>query len=157
MIEFKGEISGKSKEFLLKRQVFMQFSVFLIIAIVFMIPVLLATFLLDGIAIICSIPLLTAVLLSLLPPTQKQQKLFVPQRIFLDLEEGTVVHQCEKMERFHMLDTVAKVLHYGEWYYLVFNYSDRDQYFVCQKDLLVRGTIEEFEALFEGKIERLVE
>ena len=74
----------------------------------------------------------------------------------MDLEEKTVVHQCEKMERFHMLDTVLKVLDYGEWYYLIFNYPDRDPYFVCQKNLLAQGTLTEFEALFEGKIERRI-
>ena len=46
------------------------------------------------------------------------------------------------------------IIDYGEWYYVKFNLGDRDPYFVCQKDLLKNGTIEEFEALFEGKIER---
>ena len=27
-------------------------------------------------------------------------------------------------------------------------------YFVCQKDLLIEGSLEEFEKLFEGKIQR---
>ena len=56
------------------------------------------------------------------------------------------------MERFRMLNSVKEILDYGEWYYFIFNYEDRDPYFVCQKDLLTQGTLEEFEALFEGKI-----
>ena len=53
-----------------------------------------------------------------------------------------------------MIDSVKRVVDYGEWYDFVFYYSDRDLYFVCQKSLLTKGTLEEFEALFEGKIVR---
>ena len=55
-----------------------------------------------------------------------------------------------------MIDDVKKIIDYGEFYDFVFTFSARDIYFVCQKDLLVCGTIEEFESLFEGKIERRI-
>ena len=82
--------------------------------------------------------------------------MFMPQRIFIDLEENMVVHQCEKMERFHGLDSVQTVFDYGKWYHFKFDYTNRDMYFVCQKDLISQGTIEEFEELFKDKIERKV-
>ena len=78
----------------------------------------------------------------------------MPKRVYVDTEEESIVHECEKMERFHMLYSVERVLDYGEWYYFIFNYANRDLYFVCQKSLLTNGTLEEFEELFEGKIER---
>ena len=53
-----------------------------------------------------------------------------------------------------MIDSVDTVIDYGDWYHLLFNFEDRDTYFVCQKNLLTKGTLEEFEALFDGKIER---
>ena len=37
---------------------------------------------------------------------------------------------------------------------IFFIFPYKSQRFVCQKDLLVQGTIEEFEAVFEGKIVR---
>lgn len=49
---------------------------------------------------------------------------------------------------------VKKVIDAGEWYYLVFKWSGINASFVCQKNLLTQGTLEEFEALFEGKIVR---
>lgn len=52
------------------------------------------------------------------------------------------------------LDKVKKVIDVGEWYYVVFKGGSKLSAFVCQKDLLKQGTLEEFEALFEGKITR---
>ena len=41
-----------------------------------------------------------------------------------------------------------------KYYKIFFIFPYKSQRFVCQKDLLVQGTIEEFEAVFEGKIVR---
>ncbi len=46
---------------------------------------------------------------------------------------------------------VRWVLDFGEWYHIVFRSKFDQGRFVCQKDLLVKGTIEEFESLFEEK------
>lgn len=46
-----------------------------------------------------------------------------------------------------------KVIDYGDCYYLVFSLvGDPSGSWVCEKDLLVQGTIEEFERIFAGKI-----
>ena len=45
---------------------------------------------------------------------------------------------------------IKKVLDYEDCYYVI--YGDMNNCIVCQKDLLTEGTIEEFEALFQGKI-----
>ena len=102
------------------------------------------------------IPLFIMLMDVLSPLSEKEQKSFIPKKIFLDLSENTIVHQCKETERFHMIDSVKKVIDYGEWYHVLFYYEDRDICFVCQKSLLTKGTLEEFEALFEGKIERRV-
>lgn len=52
------------------------------------------------------------------------------------------------------LNKVKKVIDAGNWYYVVFKWGNIGNAFVCQKDLLREGTIEQFETLFEGKIKR---
>lgn len=47
---------------------------------------------------------------------------------------------------------IKKILDYEDCYYVI--YGDMNNSIVCQKDLLTEGTIEEFEALFQGKIIR---
>lgn len=52
------------------------------------------------------------------------------------------------------LSKVKKVLDCGDWYYIIFKFGDITNSWTCQKDLIIEGTIEEFEKLFEGKIVR---
>lgn len=52
------------------------------------------------------------------------------------------------------IDSVKRVLDVGEWYYIFFKTGDTTHSWVCQKDLLTKGTIEDFEKMFDGKIVR---
>jgi len=52
------------------------------------------------------------------------------------------------------LDAVKKVIDFGDWYYISFYFPRKDMSFVCQKDLIVEGTIEEFEQLFASRLVR---
>ncbi|MDE6201764.1 MAG: hypothetical protein K2M47_07840 [Clostridiales bacterium] len=51
-------------------------------------------------------------------------------------------------------DDVKKVIDYGEWYHMVFYFPHKIVYYVCQKDLITEGTIEEFEEYFKDKLVR---
>ena len=51
------------------------------------------------------------------------------------------------------LSSITKVIDMGDWFYFVdFKVRNKELYCVCQKNLITKGTIEEFEKLFEGKI-----
>ena len=52
------------------------------------------------------------------------------------------------------LSRVKKVIDAGEWYYVIFRFGDIGNSWICQKNLLTQGTIEDFEKLFENKIVR---
>ena len=154
MIEFSGNLTGDCKKFLLKKQIKSQLLVAVLVFILFSTPITLFAIYWSTDALLFLIPLLIFLVGSVLPISRNSQKIFMPEKIFLDLKENTIVHKCEKMERFHMINSVKTVIDYGAWYHFVFYFKDRDMYFVCQKSLLTQGTLEEFEALFEGKIER---
>ena len=157
MIEFKGEINGASKKFLIKYLTLAQFLCSLIVSVLAFILIAVFALTVSSLAWVCLIPVSVLLVGSLIPPTKNAQKLFVPKCVFIDLTEGSVVQVCEKTERFHMLENVKCIIDYGEWYYFKFCYSDRDPYFVCQKNLLSQGTLEEFEILFQDKIIRKVQ
>ena len=156
MIEFKGTLCGRSKRFIIVNQVKGQLLAVLIAAVIFATPVVVGSILdkWNMISTLVVTAFCVMLIISLIPPGKQAQRGFVPKRIFIDLEERTLVHECEEQERFHMIDSVKTVVDYGEWYHIKFYYQDRDPYFVCQKSLLSQGTIEEFEALFDGKIVR---
>ena len=46
------------------------------------------------------------------------------------------------------ISRVKKVLDNGEAYYIIFKFGDMANAWVCQKDNIVNGTIDEFEMLF---------
>ena len=52
----------------------------------------------------------------------------------------------------YYVQDVKKVFDYDAFYYLSFPFGKKNCKFICQKDLLSEGTLEEFESLFEGKI-----
>ena len=52
------------------------------------------------------------------------------------------------------LDDIKKVVDMGDFYKIYFYFPHKSNLFVCQKDLIIKGTIEEFEELFSAKIMR---
>lgn len=52
------------------------------------------------------------------------------------------------------ITSVKKVVKFGDLYYIIFKFGDYNNSWICQKNLIVKGTIEEFEKMFEGKIIR---
>lgn len=153
MIEFNGELTGESRKFLLRKQVKFQLFVALFTALPFSILIVLAAAWGRMITLVFLAPIVLGVVASALPPSKKTQKIFMPKRVYLDVKDCTIVRECEEKAWIHSFDSVKKVFDYGEWYYFVFNYQNRDMYFVCQKDLLHNGTIDQFESLFAGKIQ----
>ena len=99
------------------------------------------------------LPVLLLVLL--IPPSKKEAKKMTPKRIFVDGDMITSVTEMNTETKF--VEDVKTVKDHGEFYELVFPFGKISHNFICQKELLAQGTIEEFEALFEGKIVRETE
>jgi len=88
----------------------------------------------------------------LIPQTQKYKNGFNIKRVFLDGEY--IVAQFDKGEEFALISDAKSLVDYGEFYHIVFPFGKISEVFICQKSLLTSGILEEFEALFEGKIVR---
>ena len=54
--------------------------------------------------------------------------------------------------RTRKLSKVKKVLDCGEVYYIIFQFGDITNSWICQKNNIINGTIEEFELLFQTKL-----
>ena len=97
---------------------------------------------------------LIIIIFALIYPTKYEYPEILPQKIYIT-DDGIIVSQCEKTRREDSIDSVKNVKDNGEWYEINFSGIKHKGFFVCQKDLLTKGTIEEFEKLFEGRIERI--
>lgn len=147
MIIFEGNISGQclnnyNKK--LRNEIIIAFTVVSII-------ILLIWYLIFGLSWLTLIPIIICITMYSLGLAFYKKIDGKPFKIIIDCDEKTVV--CERIkaeELFSMIEDINTVYDYGEYYQL----WEAGDLFVCQKDLLVQGTIEEFEKIFEGKIIR---
>ena len=77
----------------------------------------------------------------------------IPTKIVIT-DDGYITSHGENFHLTEPIETVVVVVDMGEWYHVSWSAKPRMCRFVCQKDLLVYGTIEQFETLFAGKIIR---
>ena len=75
---------------------------------------------------------------------------YTTKRVFTDGEY--IVAVCNACSDSRLISAATKVFDYGSFYYISFPMGQKSDKFVCQKNLLTQGTLEEFEVLFEGKI-----
>ncbi|MCL2821997.1 MAG: hypothetical protein FWD86_02230 [Firmicutes bacterium] len=176
MIEFSGELSDKYKKYYLNKTKKMLWLTALVIFVIVGIPLV-------AIGIAYFSPLITipaaigflaiclivpaAVSASFSPLDGLTEKVLIENGEIVALnskEIASLGHECGGIESLSIdgyfnlsvksiLD-VVKVVDYGEWYYIFFIARHIFSDYVCQKDLIVKGTIEDFERLFEGKIVR---
>ena len=152
MIEFKGELSKTCKEFVVKNEANCARRA----AIIVCIP--LAAFDIwwsvpnHFIYLIALPALVMAVFLAGIKSNEKGYGLIMTKRVMI----GNNYLECEG-DQFHdikSIDRVKSVIDYGEWYKIEFRLPGNSQRFICQKDLITQGTIEDFENLFADKIIR---
>ena len=90
----------------------------------------------------------------ILPISKKEKNDFTTCKVFTD-EEYIVAILGNGNEEYKLISKAKCLNDYGEFYEIVFPLSAGiSKNFICQKNLLTKGTLEEFEALFEGKIVR---
>ena len=92
--------------------------------------------------------------LTFIPKSTKSKLDLVPKKIYI--EDEYIVCEAKTYTEQKLIDDVRSVTDYPEFYDLSFRMGNVSDKFVCQKDLLVEGTLEEFEKLFEGKIIRKI-
>lgn len=152
MIEFNGELSEKCKNYILKRESMISLISASIVSFLFMIPLLVVIFMYDWIFVIAIPVLMIFVALSAVRPPEKYYGKIIPKRITINDDD---MESCgEEFSCLGLVSQVKKVVDMGEWYHIFFNYPYRNPRFVCQKDLIKQGTLDEFEKIFEGKIIR---
>lgn len=71
------------------------------------------------------------------------------------IKDGMVFYVTDKGTVTQALEGVKGVRDFGEYYVLIFRGSGNFSQIICEKDLLTKGTIEQFEELFDGKIMRM--
>ena len=152
MIEFSGNISGKTEKHYLKKikdfaakLIFFSMLCFLPIVLYFTVK-LKFTALIIGYGVL----IIAAPLLAYIPQNKREIRQQMPIKVYT--EDEYIITVNAKEEEYKLIADVKRVNEFDEFYELVFPFGKVSQNFICQKDLLTKGTLEEFEVLFEGKI-----
>ena len=151
MIEFKGELRGEGKRYFTKKMVASTCFISGLVALFIAVPVIILGVLFNPIILIGLIAVVLFPLIFLLIPWYYATK-SLPNRIEID-EDGLLMEM--KNER-HLRDIrdVKYVRDYGEYYDIEFYFPHKSACFICQKDLLSKGRLEDFEKLFQSKIKK---
>lgn len=151
MIEFTGYLTGAAKKYFFKRGIKYLQNIFLGAAILVSPPIVMFALKIQSLLLIVGYIIATSVILIAPCLQVKSDKdKYVPKLI--RIQDNILLSASDGITESRYIEEVKEVRDYGEYYALVFPMGKLSEKFVCQKDLLTKGTLEEFEALFEGKI-----
>ncbi len=152
MIEFRGELSKSSKEYLIKKES-KNCIIVIIGSLLFCIPFIVLSIINNWIFAIGVIPFVFISIASLIPPRGKILKLLFPIRV--SINDDIIICKGENFEVANNIASIKKIIAGGDWYHIIFKFPHKSFRFLCQKDLITEGTIEEFEETFKNKIVKL--
>ena len=150
MLEFLGNISEKNKNFIIRKEKLVFFFASVIPVIIGIILTIIAAIKLDLIWLVFLFPLLFFLMIPLFPIKGKTLDLMIPIKIVIDGD--TIISEGNNFKNTKNISDVKKIIDFGDYYRIYFKWPKKSYKFLCQKSLLVEGTIKDFEKLFENKI-----
>lgn len=152
MIEFEGELSADSKLFIRKRERNVTFVYSIIFSLVFLILFIIISLKYDLLYLLFTPIFLVIIIGCTILPGKRALDYIIPQKIVFDNGWAS----CEGKKFYHVkrCNKIKKIIDVGGFYYIYFKFPYIASKFVCQKDLLKTGTLEEFEEMFKDKIIR---
>jgi hypothetical protein len=159
MFEFKGEVSKECKKYILRRQAKQDtciISISALFVLMIAVPSCISIFDLSSssvpIVIIGACLMLVACACAVFfsPQGKLTQEEYIPLRVVIS-EDGTITQYTQRSEHVSSVDEVKKVVDHGDWFVLVCpsptGFGRRE--IVCQKNLLILGSLDEFNNLFK--------
>lgn len=152
MIEFSGYISGAAEKRFFNRSINLVQNIFLFAVLVFLPTMIRLSIKTESWVLIAGYCSLFAVvpLLVRIPKSKKEKLAMTPKKIYV--EEEHIICVTEQYVESRLINDVKKVINNPEFYELVFPFGKVSDKFICQKCLLTKGSLEDFESLFQGKI-----
>ena len=155
MIRFDGALTGVAKEYFIKKMI-KRMSVFLFIMVFSTLPFWICFCVATDTgyaAIYATLVLapLSSLLFSVFATISKKSKERANiKKVIIKDDKISII--SEEISPKRTVKRVKKVCDYGEYYELVFSPFDLLSVCVCQKSLLSKGSIKEFEELFADKL-----
>lgn len=153
MFEFCGEITGACKDEALKEEQLAGFLASVLVAIPFTIITVLLTFRVNWAFSFFIVFVILFVALASKRPSPKSYTLILPSKVII--EDGLISAENSKFHICRKIDDIKWIIDRGDWYQIKFYFPHNNSRFRCQKNLLSKGSIDDFERMFEGKVVRV--
>lgn len=157
MIEFNGYITGTAEKYFKKKSIKLNLLIILFSSAVCLPCLLLINRLIyiEGLVPAVFVYSYSAMIIFLFGCFSKKFiKYTKPKRIII--ESDNVICEIHKDKYKRRVNNVKCIYDFGDFYDMRF-FNCIDYKYICQKNLISEGSVEEFEALFEGKIIKKVE
>ena len=155
MIIFDGYLTGESKKYFINKML-NRGSFVIVISLLFTIPIWAFLSNITGTFIEVMITLLSLIALSPLVfricVSKKERQRINLKKVIINNERIKAI--SDKSNISNSISEVKEVRDFGEYYDIVFPARRFTSVYVCQKNLLSKGSIEKFESVFSGKIVR---
>lgn len=152
MIEFSGYIYGTAQKYFFKKSRSLVIKIMLV-SILILLPGIIVISFNTGLFILLGIYFATIAIVPLcvyIPRSKKEKKAMIPKRVLI--EDEYIIAINDKHEDIKQIKDVKMVNDFDEFYEIVFPFGKISSNFICQKNLIFKGSLEEFEDLFNGKI-----
>lgn len=146
MIVFKGEITEESRNYIERKIIISAFIAIPIMFIFISLPIVL-------IALLVSKYLFFGLIITFALAVINYLKEFGQYPNCIEIDDYEIRAFNKRIKLNNTLKNISTVIDMGTFYTFKFNLK-MNKFFVCQKDLIVEGSIEEFEKLFEDKLIR---
>ena len=147
--KFAGELSAESKKYLLKQQMIRTIIYGVVFSILISIPIVVLAIYYNALVLLFLALPFVFIVISIVSPLYSKdfpkEIEVVDEVIYITTKYGT---------RSRPINNVKKVIDTGESYFIVF-YFPKIATCLCQKNLLVKGTLIGFEQMFCGKIRQV--
>ncbi len=146
MIIFRGKLNEECLKYIKKKKLLGAFIHCIVCFLLTAIPVMCFAF---AVSYWCLLSLIFMCALCMGITSADRSFRDIPTETHIDDDYITSIgSQCKNTVP---LNEILEITDMGTWYKLKFNLKF-NMYFVCQKDLLVEGTLEEFEEIFKDKL-----
>lgn len=154
MIEFSGQISYETEKHLYKKARKILYAASSFAWLVLLIPIVFFAIRIDYLSVIyvyiAMLPFMNLVMLLYRPNKKKPAGI---SKIIAD--EECISYTADRASLHRYICDAKEVRDYGDFYDVIYPFGNGTTVFVCQKNLLTKGTLLDFEKLFEGKIVRM--
>lgn len=153
MIKFQGEISGECKKYILQRNTKTDRIATVIALSLFGVPITIGVCAINWKFIFLCLPVFVLIIsLCSLPPSKKDLGLHIPTSVSIDPSTQDIISESDRFHIESAFSLVTEIWDFGEWYDIRTEVDAGA--FICQKNLICEGSLEEFESLFADKIIR---